>query len=145
VCNVSVRGAGSTDIGLSKADTTVDFLLTARRDRKAALRFLRKAIRHNGTLEKNTIDKSCANRSKIGNTDNKAGGELRRVKYLNIVIEQDHRPIKRLVRPMLGSKSFWYAVVTLAAIELMHIVRKGQLLLTDELPCSAQQFPSLSE
>ena len=53
--------------------------------------------------------------------------ELRQVKYLNDVVEHDHRAIKRKVRPMMGFKSFWSAAVTLAGIELMHMIRKGQL------------------
>jgi putative transposase len=131
---------------VDKAGATVDFLLTARRDRKTALRFLRKAIRHNGTPVKITIDKSGANAAAIENhnTEHKAGIQIRQVKYLNNIVEQDHRAIKRLVRPMLGFKSFWSAAVTLTGIELMHMIRKGQLLLTGQL-CPAQQFYSLAE
>jgi putative transposase len=46
---------------------------------------------------------------------------------LNNIVEQDHRAVKRLVRPMLGFKSFRSAHVTLTGIELMHMIRKGQL------------------
>ena len=131
---------------VDKAGATVDFLLTAKRDCKAALRFLRKAIRCNGTPEKITIDKSGANTATIGsyNTDHKAGIVMRQIKYLNNIVEQDHRAIKRQIRPMLGFKSFWSAAVTLAGVELMHMIRKGQLLLRGDL-CSAQQFYSLAE
>ena len=131
---------------VDKAGATVDFLLTARRDRKAALRFLCKAIRHNGTPEKITIDKSGANAAALEshNTEHEAGIQIRQVKYLNNIVEQDHRAITRLVRPMLGFKSFWSAAVTLTGIELMHMIRKGQLLLTGEL-CPAQRFHSLAE
>jgi transposase-like protein len=120
---------------VDKAGATVDFLLTARRDRKAAQRFLCKAIRHNGAPEKITIDKSGANTAAIEsrNTEHKAGIQIRQVKYLNNIVEQDHRAIKRLVRPMLGFKSLWCAAVTLTGIEPMHMIRKGQLLLTGEL------------
>ena len=120
---------------VDKTGATVDFPLTAKRDGKAALRFLRKAIRHNGTPEKITIDQSGANTAAIEShnaeheTEHNAGIELRQIKYLNNIVEQDHRAIKRLVRPMLGFKSFWSAAVTLAGIELMHMIRKGQLLL----------------
>ena len=74
----------------------MDFLFTARGDCKAALRFLRKAIRHNGTHEKITIDKSSANTAAIEshNTATKTGIEMRQIKYLNNIIEQDHRAIK---------------------------------------------------
>jgi transposase-like protein len=76
--------------------------------------------------------------------DHKAGIEMRQIKYLNNIVEQDHRAIKRQIQPMLGFKSFWSAAVTLAGVELMHMIRKGQLLLRGEL-CSAQQFYSLAE
>ena len=89
------------------------FLLTAKRDCKAALRFLRKAIRGNGTPEKITIDKSGSNTAAIQchNADTKAGIEIRQIKYLNNVVEQDHRAITRQTRPMLGFKSFWSAAM----------------------------------
>ena len=74
----------------------------------------------------------------------RAGIQIRQVKYLNNIVEQDHRAIKRLVRPMFGFKSFWSAAVTLTGIELMHMIRKGQLLLTREL-CPAQRFHSVAE
>ena len=69
--------------------------------------------------------------------------ELRQVKYLNNVVEQDHRAVKRQVRPMMGFKSFWSAAVTLAGIDLMHMLRKGQLKATGRLG-PAQQFYSLA-
>ncbi len=92
------------------------------------------------------VDKSGANTAAIGsyNTDHKAGIEMRQIKYLNNIVEQDHRAIKRQMRPMLGFKSFWSAAVTLAGVELMHMIRKGQLLLRGEM-CSAQPFYSLAE
>ena len=107
---------------VDQAGDTVDFLLTAKRDRRAALRFLRKAIGRHGAPEKITIDKSGANAAAIEsyNTDHETKIEIRQVKYLNNIVEQDHRAIKRAVRPMLGFKSFWSAAITLAGIELMH-------------------------
>ena len=124
----------------------MDFLLTAKRDRKAAPRFLYKAIRYNGTPEKITIDKSGANTAAIEshNTEHKPGIEIRQVKYLNNIVEQDDRAIKRQTRPMLGFKSFWSAAVTLAGIEIMHMIRKGQLLLAGGLS-PARQFYSFAE
>jgi transposase-like protein len=106
---VRVRGAWKYLYrAVDKAGATVDFLLTAKRDRKAALRFLRKAIKRNGTPEKITIDKSGANTAALEshNAETEAGIEIRQIKYLNNIVEQDHRAIKRLVRPMLESKSF---------------------------------------
>ena len=101
---------------VDKVGHTVDFLLTAKRDRKAAARCLRKAIDQCGTPAKITIDKSGANSAAIEayNIDNEASIELRQVKYLNNIVEQDHRAIKRMTRPMLGFKSFWSAAITLA-------------------------------
>jgi putative transposase len=70
---------------VDKAGATVDFLLTAKRDRKAALRFLRKASGQHGTPEKITIDKSGANTAAIEsyNGEHKTAIEIRQVKYLN--------------------------------------------------------------
>jgi len=107
---------------------------------------LRKAITYNGTPKKITIDKSGANTAAIEtyNTDHKAAIEMRQIKYLNNVAEQDHRAIERQTRPMLGFKSFWSAAVTLAGVELMHMIRKGQSLVRGEL-WPAQQVYSLAE
>jgi putative transposase len=130
---------------VDKAGSTVDFLLIAKRDRRAALRFLRKAISWNGTPEKITIDKSGANTVALEshNAATEAGIEIRQIKYLNNIVEQDHRAIKRLIPPMLGFKSFRSALVTLAGIELMHMIRKGQLRLTAEMR-PPRQFYSLA-
>ena len=125
---------------VDKAGATVDFLLTARRDRKAALRFLRKALGRRGVPGKITIDKSGANTAAIVsyNADHDADIEIRQVKYLNNIVEQDHRAIRRLVRPMLGLKAFWSAAITLAGIEIMHMIHKGQLNKAGKL-CPPQQ------
>jgi transposase-like protein len=130
---------------VDKAGDTVDFLLTAKRDHKAAVRFLRKAIGQHGVSARITIDKSAANTTAIASydLDQDAEIELRQVKYLNNVVEQDHRAIKRQVRPMMGFKSFWSAVATVAGIELMHMIRKGQLKAAGRL-CPAQQVYSLA-
>ena len=130
---------------VDKAGNTVDFLLTAKRDRKAALRFLYKAIGQHGAPAKITIDKSTANAAAIENynSEHDTKIELRQAKYLNNIVEQDHRAIKRKMRRMLGFKSFWSASVTLAGVELMHMIRKGQLKATGRLR-PAQQFYSLA-
>ena len=109
---------------------SIDFLLTARRDAAAALRFFRKAIRNHGEPEVVTIDKSGANTAALAtlNADNpeKEAITIRQSKYLNNLIEQDHRNIKRRIRQMLGFKSFRRAQTLLAGIELIHMIRKGQ-------------------
>jgi transposase-like protein len=108
---------------------TVDFLLTARRDEAAARRFLERAIDRHGEPKKITIDKSGANTAAINsyNTEYDANIEMRQCKYLNNIVEQDHRAIKRIVRPMLGFKSMRCARILLAGIETIHMIRKGQL------------------
>jgi putative transposase len=109
---------------------TIDFLLTAHRDKKAALRFLKKAVRQHGLPDKVTIDKSGANTAAIEALQEETGYkiEIRQNKYLNNLVEQDHRAIKRIIRPMLGVKSFRSARITLQGIELMHMVKKGQMV-----------------
>jgi putative transposase len=78
---------------VNKAGATGDFLLTVKRDRKAALRFLRKAIGQHGVSEKITIAKSGANTAAIEsyNAEHAADIEIRQNKYLNNLVEQDHR------------------------------------------------------
>ena len=56
-----------------------------------------------------------------------ANVSLRQIKYLNNIVEQDHRSIKRIVRPMLGFQSFHTAIKTLKGIEIMHMIKKGQV------------------
>ena len=130
---------------VDKAGATVDFLLTAKRDRKAALRFLHKAIDQHGAPEKITIDKSGANTAAVEsyNAERETDIEMRQVKYLNNVVEQDHRAVKRMTRPTLGFKSFRSAAATLAGVEFMHMIRKGQLRTTGKLR-PAQQLYSLA-
>jgi transposase-like protein len=108
---------------------TVDFLLTARRDKKAALRYLKKAIDSSGKPSLINIDKSGANTAAIKqyNADESRRIKIRRCKYLNNIVEQDHRLIKRIVKPMLGFKNFYCAQRTLAGIELVRMLKKGQI------------------
>src|SRR5450756_1889863 len=109
--------------------STVDFLLTAKRDKAAARRFLERAIGLHGVPETITIDKSGANTAAIESVKADACVDIlmRQNKYLNNIVEQDHRAIKRITRPMLGFKSFWSARIIIAGIETMHMIRKGQL------------------
>ena len=114
---------------VDKENNTIDFLLTKKRDKKAAKRFFVKAIKNNGLPEKITIDKSGSNKAAIEayNKENNTDIEIRQVKYLNNIVEQDHRFIKRITRPMLGFKEFYSASVTLRGIELVRMIRKGQM------------------
>ena len=132
---------------VDKTGQTVDFLLTAHRDKKAALRFLKKAIRQHGRPTKVTIDQSGANTAALialdanVNADSKI--DIRQRKDLNNLIEQDHRAIKRLVRPILGFQTVRSARITLQDIELMHRIKKGQMQNSQDLS-AAQQFYSLA-
>ncbi|ECV3062824.1 IS6 family transposase [Salmonella enterica] len=113
------------------AGQTIDFLLTAKRDAASALRFFHKAIRYHCEPEVVTIDKSGANTAALATLNmGKPEAEtmtIRQSKYLNNLIEQDHRNIKRRI-PMLGFKSFRRAQTLLAGIELIHMIRKGQCM-----------------
>ena len=114
---------------VDKQGQTIDFLLTEHRDTEAALRFLKKAIRRHGVPETITIDGSDANEAAIKCYNEEHGTHIiiRQVKYLNNIVEQDHRTVKRITRPMLGFKAFDAAQSTLVGIELMHMLRKQQL------------------
>ena len=71
--------------------------------------------------------------------------EIRQIKYLNNLVEQDHRAIKRIVRPMLGFQSFRSARITLQGVELMHMIKKGQMIMIDGQSLSAaERFYSLA-
>jgi len=132
---------------VDKHGQTIDFLLTEQRDQEAALRFLKKAIRRHGVPEKITIDGSAANEAAIKSYNEEHGTtiEIRQIKYLNNMVEQDHRGVKRIVRPMLGFKSFDAAQSTLVGIELMHMLRKQQLEDgVEQGLTAAEQFSSLA-
>jgi putative transposase len=109
-------------------------MLSQRRNLAAARRFFKQAIAANGTPERVVIDKSGANLAGLQaiNVILKCTGsgrifEIRQVKYLNNILEQDHRFIKRITRPMMGFKAFHSAAATIAGIETAHMIRKGQV------------------
>ena len=132
---------------VDKEGKTVDFLLTARRDKAAALRFFDKAMKVNGVPDKVAMDKSGANKAAMNeiNTSREMPILVRQVKYLNNIVEQDHRFVKRVTRPMLGFKSFRTASAVLAGIELMHMIRKGQMSTEKGMGLSfAKQFYALA-
>ena len=104
---------------VDKTGDTVDFLLTAKRDLAAAIR---------------SVDQDAC-----------LGIELRQSKYLNNIVEQDYRAVKRITDPMLGFKSFWSAQRLISGIETMHMIKKGQLHCPGGQPMStADQFYSLA-
>ena len=116
---------------MDKQGQTVDFLATSKHDAAAGRRFFEKAMRRNAVPNKVTKDKSGANQAALEqlNKERKVPITIRQVKYLNNTVEQDHRAISRLTRPMLGFKSFRKSRAILAGIELMHMIRKGQFIM----------------
>lgn len=130
---------------VDKEGNTIDFKLTEKRDELAARSFFEKAIGCHGLPEKVTLDKSGANKSAMDTLNLQlmllallgyfVSGQftqwpfqiqIRQIKYLNNIVEQDHRSIKRIIKPMMGFKAFDSARATLAGIELHHMLRKGQ-------------------
>ena len=112
---------------------TLDFMLSERRNLGAARRFFKKVIASNGVPRKVVIDKSGANLAgaQAINTILKITGtgkliEILQIKYLNNILEQDHRFIKRITRQMLGFKALHSASATIAGIEVAHMIRKKQ-------------------
>jgi putative transposase len=135
---------------VDKSGQTIDFLLTEQRDEHAAKRFLTQAIRRHGVAEKITIDGSDANAAAIRRYNKEHGTAIfiRLVKYLNNLVEQDHRAVKRVTRPMLGFKSFAAARATLVGVELMHILKKGHLVgetKTESLTPAEQFYPLVAQ
>jgi len=132
---------------VDKHGQTIDFLLTEQRDERAAKRFLTKAIHRHGVPETITIDGSEANTTAIKGYNKEHGTsiEILQIKYLNNIIEQDHHGVKRVTRPMLGFKVLEAAQSTLVGIELMHMLRKGQLADgTEQGLTAAEQFYALA-
>ena len=100
----------------------------------------------NGVRETVAIDKSGANLAALEaiNDDRETPIKIRQSKYLNNLVEQDHRAIKRRTRPMLGFKTFRCARILLAGIELMHMIAKGQMKCARGIQLSdADQFYDL--
>ena len=112
---------------------TLDFLLSAKRDRKAAKRFFKKALksRHNQQPRVINLDKNAAyptafkelKQEKV--LDKKS--KIRQIKYLNNLVEQDHRGVKIITNASLGYQSFHTAWRTIRGIEIMRMIYKGQV------------------
>lgn len=132
---VKVRGAWCYLYrAVDRNGQTLDFKLSEHRDEAAALRFLVKAIASIGLPRACAIDKSVANTAGLNGMNaalGKVGSDRRirvyRSKYINNIVEQDHRGVKLRTRPMMGFESFTSAAATLDRIETAHMIRKGQL------------------
>ena len=124
-------------------------MLSERRDEVAATAFFKQAIDANGFPKKGVMDKSGANYGGLENINfllMLAGlisfVEILQVKYLNNLIEQDHRFIKKITNPMMGFKTFYSAKATIDGIETVHMSRKRQL--SEENIPAYKQFIALA-
>src|SRR4051794_35111741 len=112
---------------------TIDFLLSAKRDKRAAKRFFKRALGRENTRNPREIVTDRLKSYPGALRDMKRDGELgrftrhRRGQWLNNRVEQDHRRVKRLTGPMLGFQSFWTMRRTLAGVEAMAMLAKGQV------------------
>jgi transposase, IS6 family len=129
------------DVSIRAVDSegnTIDFYLSKTRDHKAAKRFFKKALRsfHVSKPRVITVDKNPAYPVAMEELKKEkkmpVGVQIRQVKYINNIVEQDHRFIKKRVRLMLGLESFRTAKSILSGIEAMHIMKKGQSALRDQ-------------
>jgi putative transposase len=115
------------DRAVDATGQTIDVLRTEPQDERAAKRFLTKAIRRHEVPAQVTIDGSAAHAAAMRGYNKTPGRTLiiRQVKYLNTMVEQDHRGMKQVTRPMLGFTSFEAAQGTLIGIEFMHMLTQG--------------------
>ena len=129
---------------VDKYVNTIDFLLTKRRMKGSAQKFLNKAIGNNDKPRVINIDKSGANKEgiKTFNKRNFKNEKWRQCKYLNNIVEQDHRNVKRRMTISTGFKEFESAQRTLAGIEIVHIIWKNQII--DPKPTTYKTFYSLA-
>ncbi|PGY11977.1 IS6 family transposase [Bacillus cereus] len=112
---------------------TIDFYLSESRDKQAVKRFFKKALDASHICKPRviTVDKNPAYPVAIQELKEEKrmpeGIQIRQVKYLNNIVEQDHRFIKKRARSMLGFKSYKTAISILSGVETMHMMKKGQL------------------
>ena len=132
---------------VDKEGNTIDFLLRAKRDAVAAKAFFRKAFKENGRPDKVTIDKSGSNKAALDafnkGVEDEDKIEIRQIKYLNNIAEQDHRFIKKRTRPTLGFKNFYSAKETISGIENIRMIQKGQIIGQNPFQSAFRNFASL--
>lgn len=136
---------------VDKSGQTIDFMLSKKRDEPAARSFFNKSIGRNGLPQTVTIDKSGSNKAALDRINLQLAClvllgcsfiqiNIRQIKYLNNIVEQDHRGVKKITKPMLGFKAFHSAQATLAGIELHRMLRKGQHRASNELSIFEQFY-----
>ena len=112
------------------------------------MRFLKQALRRNGVPETITLDGSDAHEAAIKNynAEHDTPIAIRQVKYLHNIVEQEHRAVKRITRPMVGFQSFEAAQDTLIGIERLHMIQQRQMRVEagDEGRTAAALFYSLA-
>jgi transposase-like protein len=115
---------------VDRSGLTVDFFLSEHRDIAATKRFFARAIEKRGVPEKITLDGYAASHAAVAQLQAEkilpANLLVRTNRYLNNVIEQDHRRVKQRVRPMLGFKRIDHAWITISGVELIHQIKKAQ-------------------
>ena len=126
----------------------MDCLLTEHRDQEAALRFLKKALRRPGVPETITMDGSDAHAAASKRSPAEHGTHIasRQVQYVHKIVAHDQRAVKRMTHPMLGFKAFDAAPGTLAGVDLMHRIKKRQMVVEagNEGLTAAALFSSLA-
>ena len=137
---------------VDKFGDTIDFMLTEKRDEAATRNFFNKAIRLRGLPEKVVIDKSGSNAAALDTLNWQIwfsgiiGGfiEVLQVKYLNNIVEQNHRAVKWKMRTGLGFKYIEEAEASIAGVELWQMLRKGQMKNAGDMPMWEQFYLTTS-
>lgn len=132
---------------IDSSGNTIEFLLREKRDAEAAKEFFRKAFKNNEYPAKIAIDKSGSNISALNHTNDNLPKEqqieIRQNKYLNNIVEQDHRFIKKRTRPMLGFKNFSSAEMTITGIENVRMIQKNQIVGSNNNVSTFENFAML--
>ena len=139
---------------VDKQGDIIDLMLSKKRYRAAAQSFFAKSLQQSGLSHTVTIDKSGANNAGLKAINLYLAMlflisgfyhqiKIRQVKYLNNIVESDHRFIKKITKPMMGFKAFHSACATISGIELHHMLRKGQHQNSDNVSIF-EQFQGLA-
>ena len=132
---------------VDKEGSTIDFLLRAKRNKSAAKAFFKKSFKENGRPDVVNIDKSGSNTAALNSMNDNLSKEdkvtIRQNKYMNNIVEQDHRFIKRRTKLMMGFKNFHSAQKTLFGIESVRMMQKGQVVGTERNNNSWSVFTNL--